>query len=57
LWCICDWTTEQLVGGVVMCSTKIRARAAELKKDGKNESEIDGELHKMGTALMSEVTK
>jgi hypothetical protein len=54
---LADWTTEQLVPGVVMCSTKIRTVAIELKKTGKTESDIDAELHKLATTFMSEATK
>jgi hypothetical protein len=52
-----NWATDQLVGGVVMCSAKIRARAVELKKSGKTESAIDAELHTMATSFMGEATK
>jgi len=54
---LADWTSEQLVGGVAMCSTKIRARAIELKKAGKAESDVDAEVHKLATSFMSEATK
>ena len=51
------WTTDQIMAGVEMCSTKIRARAVELTKAGKDRSEIDKELHRMASDFMAEVTK
>jgi len=51
------WTTDQIMAGVEMCSTKIRARAVELAKAGKDASEIDKELHRMASDFMAEVTK
>ena len=51
------WTTDQIMAGVEMCSTKIRARAVELTKAGKDLAEIDKELHHMASDFMAEATK
>lgn len=51
------WTTDQIMAGVEMCSTKIRARVGELIKAGKDAAEIDKQLHRMASDYMAEATK